>query len=230
MKKYILIIIFISLNIITVISSTGDNDSLYSGKVCYLILINGFESDGIITLVKDDTIWFRNEYTEYRVPVSHIKSVNRYAEDEEEYDYTYYGPDTSAYCDIYLGSGSKLVDVRLLLVNDSALYFLKWKTKKQLKVEDVRKIEFTGSNFGDGFLTGAGFGLGLSLIYTLTASQGSATFSRAIPYCFSFSVFTGLLGGLISSIANEHETYFFNKGYSGEKYRKLKYITIKHKF
>src|SRR5947208_14533952 len=93
-------------------------DSLYTGRVCKIILTYGFEAEGTITKVHPDTVWLSTKYKELGIPVRDIKFVlEPGAEPSEETEVEQLkvieAPkiDSTDECGVYLSSSSVLKNV-----------------------------------------------------------------------------------------------------------------------
>ena len=233
MKGFNFSVILLILNFLTVYSQTESKDSIYSGRVCIIILINGFESDGIITFVKDDTVWFRNEYTEYSIPKDQIMEIKSPGSFSGKFISKEDVQDTTNECDVYLNKGSLLKDVRLLSCSDSNISIIKDKKQREVPVSLVRKITFIEPGFLKGFIIGAGIGFASGLLLGLTwpenSEMGNPNFGESMMLGMIFSIPTGLIGGIIGAITKTDQVYLLSTGYSSMKVKRINYIIEKHK-
>jgi len=233
MNKTAIIILFIMISVLAV--KAQFKDSLYTARACIIILNNGFEAQGIITRVEKDTIWFRDEFGEYRVPKKHIifvKDINEEDEEITETEKTEFVPRRTEECNVYLEAGSMLKGIRLYAFDDSTLIITKGEMQKNLPISRIRKIVFTGSGFGKGALIGAGVGLASGLLFGLTwaarSGSDSPNFGEVLTFSLVCSIPGGLIGGVIGAISKTDKSYLFPPGYSITKSKRIKYIIEKH--
>ena len=225
--KIILAIIFLALNVNFLQAQV--NDSIYTGKQCLIVLLNGFEAEGKITQVREDTVWIQTEQAELKIPISQIKYVDTLP---EEYQFETF-IDTTDECDVYLEGRSLLKDVRLLYESDSTLIAIKKLSTRNIKYADIRKIVFKpNAPFGYGFLYGGGIGfLSGFLAFAFAEGGGHPDFSGpgvGIIAGLILAVPTGLVGGLVGLLVARDDIYNFDKGSSSSKVKRIKYIMKKH--
>lgn len=234
MKKPLIIIAAILVFVLSIHSQV--KDSVYSGRVCVIVLTNGFEADGIITAVEQDTIWFRDEFGESRIPKSQIKmfrDLNQRQEEIAQFNETETAPNGTTTCDVYLETGTMLKDVKLLPAGDSNLTVLKGEVEKNLPIAGVRKLVFPYPGFGNGALIGAGIGFASGLLLGLTwpehSEWGKPNFGESMLLGILFSIPTGLVGGVVGALVKTDDSYLLPPGYSITKAKRIKYIMQKHK-
>ncbi len=224
------------------VSACAQNDSLYSGRACKIILTYGFEAEGTITKTGKDTVWLRTKYKELGIPVRDIKYVlNPDAdlsdmEKDEEIVTVKNGADTSRECDVYLNSQSFLKDVQLVYVSDSTVTAVKDGRDRQIQTADIRKIAFKPpAPFWNGAAVGGGFGFLLGIIFyvSLANSEGeykitNGNFGDAFLIGLAFAIPPGLVGGLVALVGSKDKEYYFDSGMTKKKAKRIRYLIKKH--
>ncbi len=243
MIKIIFSVIILIIFSNSLFSQTESQDSIYSGRVCILILKNGFESDGIITGAKKDTIEFRNEYTEYKIAVNDIKimlnpgeelSVENKTKDEVKKLPVDGLRLLTKECDLYLKAGTLLKDVKLVSATDSSVFAIKDVYSRNVNNSDIRKIVFKpAAPFGYGFLIGSAIGFVAGFLPLAFAEGGGhpdiSGPGAGLIFGLILAIPTGLVGGLIGLVVASDDVYYFDKGYSITKNKRLKYVMHKHR-
>lgn len=216
------------------------SDSLFIGRKCKIILYYGFEAEGIITKVNPDTIWLKTDEMEYKIPVSHIKRVTDTETELSELEREMFPEkltriDITDECDIYLSGGSLIKDAKLMLESDTILITIKGQKQKVIKIADVRKIVFKPiAPFGKGFIIGAGIGFvsGFISIFAFAERGGhpdiSVLLGGGLIIGLVLALPCGVIGGVIGAIASKSDVYYFDKGISSAKLKRVKYIIKKH--
>lgn len=230
-----------------VYSANGQNvkgDSLFTGRVCKLVLYNGFQTEGMITDRKNDTLAFQTDIINLFIPVKDIKFVmNPEIElsDVEEIDTLEYNKisepvvkiDTTEGCDIYMDNKSALIDVKLIIDTDSTLKTVKDKRIKIINIAEIRKIVFKPSApFGKGYLYGsiAGFFLGFTPVAfsNREGHPGISGFGAGLIFGLICSIPAGLIGGVIGVLTSSDDVYLFDNGIYPAKIKRIKYAMGKH--
>lgn len=244
MKNYLVLIIFTCCISSTVISQNKNGDSLYSGRVCKLVLFNGYQTEGKITNRGVDTVSLQTDLVKLFIPVKDIKFVlNPDVElsDLEEIDTLNYKTinitvvkiDTTDECDIYMNDKSVLAGVELVKDTDTSIMFIKNKRSKVINISGIRKIVFKPSApFGNGYLVGsvAGFFLGFS---TLAFRKPSGEYhiggiGQGILFGLICSIPAGLIGGVIGVLSASDDVYLFENGIYSVKIKRIFYAMEKH--
>lgn len=230
-----------------VYSANGQNvkgDSLFTGRVCKLVLYNGFQTEGKITDRKNDTLTFQTDIINLFIPVKDIKFVlNPEIElsDVEEIDTLEYNKifepvvkiDTTEKCDIYMDNKSVLTDVKLIIDTDSTLKTVKDNRTKIIGIAGIRKIVFKPSApFWKGYLYGslAGFVIGFT---PLAFSKGGghpdiSGFGAGLIFGLVLSIPSGLIGGVVGVLVSSDDVYLFDNGVYPAKIKRIKYAMGKH--
>lgn len=226
------------------INSTLRNDSMYLGKVCKVILFNGFEAVGKISYLTADSMRLKSELTVHKILVKDIKYILKPDEDVSVREDTEViineissqGNDIdilSEECDVYLADKSLLKDVNLLFISDTTAYAIKYASKRELLISDIRKIVFKPvAPFWKGYLIGSAVGFAAVFIPSIFIkgeghpSFGGPGFGAMVGLVVSIP--SGLLGGIINSFLAADEVYNFEPGYSLTKYKRLVYIIKNH--
>jgi hypothetical protein len=128
---------------------------------------------------------------------------------------------------LFLIKRSSLKNVRLVALRGNLLVVEKEGIKKEINVQDINKIKFSGSS---GFWVGAGIGAGISIVGG--ALLGLASVGKGPPYALMYglvySIPTGLVGGLIGLITeSDDELYDMGGGNPNAKLKRLRYIIDK---
>ncbi len=244
MKKIFLasILLFCSIHF-----ANGDDikgDSLLPGRVCKLVLYNGFQTEGRITERKNDTLTFQTDITNLFIPVKDIKFVlNPEVElsDLEDYDTLDYNKiiepavkvDTTEECDIYMDNKSELSGVMLMIDTDSTLKTIKDKKTKIINIAGIRKIVFkTSAPFGKGYLVGSAIGFAIGFIPFAFSKGGGhpdiSGFGFGVLFGLVCSIPAGLIGGVIGVIAATDDVYLFDNGIYPAKIKRITFAMGKH--
>ncbi len=215
-------------------------DSLAVGRVCKIVLHNGFQADGKIASRTSDTIILAIEYTDLKIPVNSIKFVLN--ADVELSDYL--DGDTSSTevelessikgeiskeCDIYIENMKRIPDVNVYLQSDTTICAINGKTSKIYHISGLRKIVFSVSSpFGKGFWIGGAItaGIGIGIVYLL--SMGEAEFLHYLLFGTLTALPGAVIGGTLGEFFSGYDVYLFNKGITVSKLLKLKFIISKH--
>ncbi len=244
MKNYLVFIIFACCISTVVISQNKNGDSLYYGRVCKLVLFNGFQAEGKITNRSADTVTLQTDITNLFIPVKDIKFVlNPDVElsDLEENDTLNYKTinitkvkiDTTDECDIYMNDKSILAGVELVKDTDSTLKIIKNDRSKIINIAGIRKIVFkTPAPFGRGYLIGSGIGF-LIGFFPLALSKGGghpdiSGFGPGVIFGLICSVPAGLIGGVIGVLSASDDVYLFENGIYPVKIKRIIYAMEKH--
>jgi hypothetical protein len=244
MKKYFVLIIFSLSFTFTLFAQDLKKDSLFTGRVCKLILYNGYQAEGRITERKNDTLAFETDIVKLFIPVKDIKFVlNPEVElsDLEENDTLKYNKitepvakiDTSAECDVYFDNKSVLKDVRLILVTDSTLKAIRDDRSKIIKISGIRKIVFKPiAPFVKGMLVGAGIGFLVGFLPVAFSEGGGhpgyCGFGPGVFIGLICAIPAGLIGGVVGVLVASDDVYLFDKGVDPKKTKRIRYIIEKH--
>ncbi len=220
-------------------------DSLAVGRVCKLVLYNGFQTEGKISGRTSDTLIFATEYTDLRIPVNSIKFVlnsdvelSDYLDpdtiDTESRKATYVKQDTTEECDIYFSHGKKLTDVHMVYENDSLLKVIRNSESRVIGIAGIRKIVFKpNAPFGKGYLVGSVFGFALGFMpLAFSKGGGHPDFSGpgfGLLAGLVVSVPCGLIGGVISLLGSSDDVVIFDEGLYPAKNKKIRFMIEKHK-
>jgi hypothetical protein len=244
MKTILFILIAISCFIYSANAQNVKGDSLHTGRVCKLILYNGFQTEGRITARINDTLTFKTDITDLFIPVKDIKFVlNPEVElsDIVEFDSLKYNDinvepvkiDTTEECDIYMNDKSVLVDVKLITVGDSTIKTVKDKRSKNINIAGIRKIVFkTSAPFGKGYLYGSAVGFGIGF-FTLAFHDRSGEWhiggvEQGLVFGLICSIPAGLIGGVIGVLTAADDVYLFDNGVYPAKIKRMKFAMEKH--
>ena len=226
-------------------SQNNAGDSLAVGRVCKIVLYNGFQTEGKIASRSSDTLILATEYTNLRIPVNSIKFVLN--SDVELSDYldgdtidtdsrkaTYVKQDTTEECDIYLSGSKKLTDVHMVYENDTLLKVIRNSESRLISIAAIRKIVFKPSApFGKGYLVGSAFGFVLGFVpFAFTKGGGHPDFSGpgvGLVVGLVLSVPCGLIGGVASVLGSSDDVVIFDEGLYAAKIKKIKFLINKHK-
>lgn len=235
-----LIIVTVSILFLTVFSYAQEHpgDSLKTGKICHFTLVNGYQTMVEITRVDADSVSFKTETKEFRIPRSQILCVNRPDYEIEQIVQEENKIFTSVDCNVYTDNGLKYSDMNLMSMGDSTLLMLRKSQtspdiEKTIRINDIRKLEFEGPGFGRGMLIGSliGFGMGLAFCLSMPDLIGynNLPFEDMMGISLSCAIPSGLIGGLIGAIFRKDDIYLLPKGYSNPKAKRIKYLIEKHK-
>lgn len=243
--KNILIPVILFLLAGSIIAQNNAGDSLAVGRVCKIVLYNGFQTEGKIASRTSDTLILATEYTDLRIPVNSIKFVlnadvelSDYLDgdtiDTESRKATYIKQDTTEECDIYLSHGKKLTDVHMVYENDSTLKVIRNSESRLISIAGIRKIVFKPSApFGKGYLAGSAFGFVLGFVpFAFSKGGGHPDFSGpgvGIVVGLVLSVPCGLIGGVASVLGSSDDVVIFDEGVYPAKNKKIKFMIEKHK-
>ena len=255
MKKLILSRVYISrlffsrglLSLIIIFSAANGfsqvNDSLKEGRICKIVLYNGFEAEGFVSMRSPDTVYLKTDITELKIPVIAIKFVLNPGieisdlEDRlissEEIETPVVKTDTSAECDVYTEGGNIIKNVQIVSGTDTSVFAFKDGRVKDIPYTGIRKIVFKQSApFGYGYLYGSAVGFAIGFFpFALSKGGGHPDFS-GVGFGFLFgivcSVPAGLIGGIIGVLSASDKVYLFNKGTDAAKINKIKYLIKKH--
>jgi hypothetical protein len=170
--------------------SQQTNDSLYIGRVCKIVLYNGFEATGPITYMTADSLRIKSEIKEHKIVIKDIKYVLKPGEDvslkeeaeiminEKKFTETL-PPGISSECDVYLDDRTILKDVNLIEHSDTSLYAVKELGKREVLYSDIRKIVFKPSApFWKGYLGGSIVGFFIGFVpFAFSKGGGHPDFS-----------------------------------------------------
>jgi hypothetical protein len=244
MKYTLTIFVLLAGMIMPLSSQPVQGDSLRTGRICKIVLYNGFQTEGVIRENKNDTLKLETEITNHYIPVKDIRfvmdtSIDIFDREEQERknaedDHPVTAKvDTTGECDIYMSDKTLLKDVKLILDTDSTLITLKQKRSKTINISGIRKIVFKQSApFGTGYFYGSVIGFALGFM-TLAFSPGGGhpDFSGIGPGLILglvTSIPFGLVGGLISSLTASDDTYLFDEGLYPAKINRIRYLIEKH--
>ena len=244
MKKILFLALLLLLSDIS-FSQNNAGDSLAVGRVCKIVLYNGFQTEGKIASRTSDTLVLSTEITNLRIPVKDIKFVlnsdvelSDYLEgdtiDTDNRKATYVKQDTTGECDIYFSGGKKLTDVQMVYENDSALKVIRNSESRLIGIAGIRKIVFKPSApFGKGYLVGSAFGFVLGFV-PLAFSKGGGHPDISGPGVglivgLVLSVPCGLIGGVASVLGSSDDVVIFDEGLYAAKIKKIKFMINKHK-
>ncbi len=240
LPHFIPFILFIIISFTSVSQSQEKPDSLTIGRYCKIVFYNGTGAEGTITHRTADSVTLKTEYTQHTIPVNNIKFVLSYNEDVptalEEFEKdtrSNYIPVISEECDIYLDDRSVLKSVNLLHYSDTSLMAFKGIGKREVPYSQIRKIAFKPSApFGKGYLIGSAIGFLIGFIPpTLSRGGGHPDFSGpgvGAIVGLLFSIPCGLIGGVIGLLTAQDEVYFFDKGSTPVKNKRIRYLIDQH--
>ena len=244
MKKILFLALLLLLFDIS-FSQNNAGDSLAVGRVCKIVLHNGFQADGKIASRNADTVILATEITDLKIPVKDIRFVlnsdvelSDYLEgdtiDTDSRKATYIKQDTTVECDVYLSGGKKLTDVQMVFENDSTLKVIRNTEFRLIGIRGIRKIVFKPSApFGKGYLVGSAFGFVLGFVpLAFTKGGGHPDFSGpgvGLVVGLILSVPCGLIGGVASVLGSSDDVVIFDEGLYAAKIKKIKFMINKHK-
>ena len=240
MKNIVLLVLFLMLAGSTY-SQNNAGDSLAVGRVCKIVLYNGFQTEGKIASRSSDTLILATEYTNLRIPVNSIKFVLN--SDVELSDYldgdssnnigmleSNVKQEISEECDIYVENMKRISDVNVYLQSDTTICAVKnGKTSKVYHISGLRRIVFSASSpFGKGFWIGGAItaGIGLGIVYLL--SMGEAEVIHYLLFGALTALPGAVIGGTLGEFFSGYDVYSFNEGITDSKLKKLKFIISKH--
>ncbi len=244
MKKVFFVLVLLLCSVQFTSGQNTKGDSLFTGRVCKLVLYNGFQTEGKITDRINDTLSFQTDIINLFIPVKDIKFVlNPEIElsDVEEFDTLKYNEvyvhvvkiDTTEECDIYMDNKSVLKDVKLIIDSDSTLKTVKENKTKIIGIAGIRKIVFKPSApFWKGYLYGSltGFVIGFTPV-AFSKGGGHPDFSGVgvgVIFGLVLSIPSGLIGGVIGVLAATDDVYLFDNGIYPAKIKRIKYAMGKH--
>ncbi len=228
----------------TVTAKNSNGDSLRTGRVCKLVLYNGFQTEGKITERKNDTLTLETDITKLFIPVKDIKLVlnpdvelSDLEENEVNDSADKVEPiviiDTTVDCDIYFDNKTVLSDVKLIKDTDSTLKVVKNKRSKIINIAGIRKIVFkTPAPFGRGYLYGSAVGFGIGFIslafYRSSGEWKIGGVEQGLVFGLICSIPAGLIGGVIGVVSAADDVYLFDSGISQVKKKRVEYVIDKH--
>lgn len=241
MKKILIIAVIL---FVTAISfSQSKTDSMAIGRNCKIVLFNGFQAEGRIRSIINDTLQLETEITNLHIPVKDIKFVMNPdfevsdIEENDTLDYqntTVIEPkiDTTDECDIYLDNKLTYKDVKLIAITDTSIKLVKEDRVKIINIAGMRKIVFKPSSpFGKGLLYGAlgGFAFGFfALAFHDNHGESIGGVGAGVIFGLICAIPTGLVGGVIGVLASGDDVYLFDKGITPAKIKRVKYAMEKH--
>lgn len=242
MKKNIIFILFLLSLSFNISAQNNTGDSLKPGRICKLVLYNGFQTEGRITERKNDTLLFETEITNLFIPVKDIKFVLNPEVELFDYEELIYKEsdsiteplpslDTTEVCDIYMDDKSSLTDVKIIVEtkNDTTIRIVKNNRTKRVNIAGIRKIEFRPTQpFGKGYFIGSIVGVGLGLATALTFSGYGFSLPGTLALCFLTSIPAGIIGGVVGAVTAENEKYLFSNGLTPLKIKRMRYVIEKH--
>jgi len=243
-KNTLAILVLLAGIVLPLGSQPVSGDSLRTGRICKIVLYNGFQTEGIIRENKNDTLKLETEITNLYIPVKDIKfvmdtSIDVFDREEQERKNAEEDlpvtaeADTTFECDIYMSDKTLLKDVKLILDSDSTLITLKQKRSKTINISGIRKIVFKQSApFGTGYFYGSVIGFALGFM-TLAFSPGGghpdiSGVGPGLILGLLTSVPFGLTGGLIGSLTASDDIYLFDEGIYPAKVKRIRYLVEKH--
>ncbi|MEO8210610.1 MAG: hypothetical protein ABI840_08605 [bacterium] len=122
----------------------------------------------------------------------------------------YQTKDTTSECKIITNSRSTYTDVQLFGLSDSSVKILKNGVTKELPVNEIRIIKFTGKGFGKGALIGGGIGFVMGFIIggqNLGYSNNDFSFGKGIAGGFIIGVPFFFIGGGLGALFAEDKLY-----------------------
>ncbi len=244
MKKNIIFILFLLSLSFNISAQNNTGDSLKPGRICKLVLYNGFQTEGRITERKNDTLIFETDITNLFIPVKDIKFVLNPDVDLSDLEENYKPEnkiisepvdriDTTTECDVYFDNKSVLTDVKLIVDTDSTLKALRNDNSKIINIAGIRKIVFkTPAPFGNGYLYGSAVGFGIGFFSLAFASNSGewhiGGIGPGLVFGFILSIPTGLIGGVIGVLAAADDVYLFDSGNTLVKIKRIRFTMEKH--
>ncbi|MEO8512854.1 MAG: hypothetical protein ABI543_04800 [Ignavibacteria bacterium] len=244
MKTIFLVLLLLSISFHFVNGQDAKGDSLKTGRICKLILYNGYQTEGRIIERVNDTLKFQTDITNLFIPVKDIKFVLNPEvelsdlEDKDTLDLirTYYiieKIDTTEECNIYLDNKSELTGVKLIKDTDSTLKTVKNGRSKIISIAGIRKIVFkVSAPFGKGFFIGAAIGFVVGFVpFAFTKPEGHPSiggFSLGLIMGFLCSIPGGLIGGVVGVLSASDDVYLFDNGITPVKIKRLHFAMEKH--
>jgi len=240
MNNQLFAIAILSLSVIFSRSQNNTDDSLIAGKKYHLTMTNSYENIVEITGVSADSITFKMDSKEFKIPRNQILFVNKNDYYTEQLINGENKVFTSDACDVYTDGGYLYKNVKLKADGDSSVFLIKTAGKqyspvifKSIKISEIRKIEFEGSGFVEGALIGAGTGFAAGLLLCLTWPENSdwkpPNFNQSLEISFFFAIPGALVGGIIGAVTKKNDIYLLSPGYSKTKSKRIKYLIEKHK-
>lgn len=239
-NKLSFLVLLILLNV-PAFSQNNTGDSLYTGRICKIVLYNGFETEGIIRQTRGDTLKLETGITNLFIPVKDIKfvmdtSIVIFDREEQERKNTetdipevvkpgVVKVDTAGECDIYMSERVVLKNVKVILDTDSTLKIVKGSRSSIINITGIRKIVFKPvTPFGYGYLFGSAAGF-ISGFVTIAAAGyiGYGIFAG-----FICSIPLGLIGGVVGLVTAKDEVHLFNDGIYAVKIKRIRYLVEKH--
>lgn len=243
MRKLLLTLIILFCSVHFINGQNNKVDSLMPGRICKIVLYNGFQTEGKITERNNDTLTFQTDITNLYIPVKDIKFVLNPEVELSDYEDDLNNEnvinsaevivlDSTEVCDIYMDDKTSLTDVKIIINsdNDTTLRVVKNNRSKLVSIAGIRKIEFRPTQpFGKGYFIGSIVGIGLGVATALAFSEYGFSLPGTLALCFLSSIPAGLIGGIIGSIAASNEKYLFDNGLTPLKLKRLRYVIEKHK-
>lgn len=239
MKNTLIILLLLAGMILPLSSQPVQGDSLRTGRICRIVLYNGFQTEGVIRENKNDTLKVETEITNLYIPVKDIKfvmdtSIDVFEREEQERRNAeddlppITKADTTGKCDIYISDKTMLKDVKLLLDTDSTLTVIKGSRSRIVDIAGIRKIVFKPTTaFGYGYLYGSVIGF-ISGLVTFVAAVGSGHLGYGVLAGLICSIPAGILGGVVGLISTSEQTYLFDEGLYPAKVKRIKFLIEKH--
>jgi hypothetical protein len=247
MKRIITVIILLLIASLYIKSQDVKGDSLKPGRVCKLILYNGYQAEGRITERKKDTLAFETDIVKLFIPVKDIKFVLNPEVELSDID-VMETIDTINYvtmdvfplntkmtdeCEVYMQDKSVLSGIKLIKDTDSTLKTFKDDRYKVIRISDIRKIVFKPSvPFLKGALIGGGIGFLVGFLpVTFSKGTGHPDYSGPIFGLFFGTVLAipaALVGGVMGLLMAVDEIYTFKRGINPDKLKSLKQLMEKH--
>lgn len=229
---------------ITAVSiSQNKTDTMAVGRHCKIVLFNGFQAEGRIESIINDTLKLQTDITNLHIPVKDIKFIMNpefEVSDIEEKDTLDYQNsavvtpkiDTTDECDIYLDNKIAYKDVKLISITDTTIKLVKEDRVKIINIAGIRKIVFKPSApFGKGFLYGAsvGFAFGFfALAFHDSHGENIGGIGPGVVFGLICAIPTGLVGGVIGVLISSDDIYLFDNGITPAKIKRIKYAMEKH--
>ncbi|MDQ3020286.1 MAG: hypothetical protein M3R36_06920 [Bacteroidota bacterium] len=124
--------------------------------------------------------------------------------------FTFQTKDTTSECKIITNSRSTYKDVQLFGLSDSTVKILKNGVTRELQINEIRILKFTGRGFGKGALIGGGIGFVMGFIIggqNLGYSNNDFSFGKGIAGGFLIGVPFFFMGGGLGALFAENKLY-----------------------